>query len=364
MNKKKKTKLILYFALSLVLMLIITGCKKSPVVPKDYEYDDLSVYLKLGKYKGIEYDKINTQVSRAEVQQYIDEALAESTKKEQKKEGVIENDSTVNIDYVGSLNGVEFEGGSAKDTTINISDNNFIPGFAEGLVGHKVGESFDLKVTFPDNYGNEDLAGKETVFKIKVNYIESEDSPEYNDAWVKANTDFKDTAEFEKSAKEDIAAGKKLDADSKEKQEVLGKIMDDSKVIKYPDKEYDNRYNQIVDTYKAYAENGDVEFEEYLKNDMGLTKKQFEKLAKETAQKAVKQELVLHSIAKLEKIETSSEEYNEYLSKLLKDAGYTEETYEEENGISIAEYAEKNNLYTSFLYQKVMDKVMEYSKAK
>lgn len=363
MNKKTKCKIIIYATLLFMLFFILPGCSKSPKIPNDYDYADLSEYLKLGKYKGIEYEEMDTQVSRTEIQQYIDEALLESADIEQKKEGIVKEDSMVNIDYVGSLNGVEFEGGSATDIMINIADSNFIPGFAEGIIGHKVGETFNINVTFPENYGNDDLAGKDTVFNITINYIELEETPEYNDSWVKKNTEFDNTVEYEKSVKKDIEDGKKRNAISNARQEVLAKIMDDSEVISYPQKEYDNSYNRLVDTYKSYAEDNDIEFEEYLETEMGLTKKQFEKIAKETVDKAVKQELVLHSIARLEKIKITADEYKEYLNNFLKDAGYTEETYEEEYGYTIAEYAENNNLYTVLLYQRVLDKVMEYSEA-
>ncbi|HHW95163.1 MAG TPA: trigger factor [Mogibacterium sp.] len=363
MKKNLKFKITIAGTLLFILLFILSGCSKSSKIPDDYDYDDLSEYLKLGNYKGVEYELKDTQVTQSEVQQYIDEVLLESADIEQKKEGIVKNDSVVNIDYTGSLNGVEFEGGSATDTMINIADSNFIPGFAEGIIGHKVGETFDINVTFPENYGNDDLAGKNTVFKITINYIELEKTPDYNDNWVKKNTEFNTIAEYEKSIKEEIEDGKKRNAVSNARQEVLAKIIDDSKVVKYPQKEYDSSYNRLVDTYKSYAENSDIKFEEYLETEMGLTKKEFEQIAKETVEKAVKQELVLHSIARLEKIEITAGEYTEYLDKLLKDAGYTRETYEEEYGYTIEEYAESNNLFNFLLYQKVMDKVMEYSEA-
>ncbi|NLY87299.1 MAG: trigger factor [Clostridiales bacterium] len=364
MKIKIKTKLIINLALSLLFLILLVGCSESLNESKDYAYDDLSKYLKLGEYKGLEYEKIDVQVTQAEVQQYIDEAILNSSKTEQKKEGIVESDSVVNIDYVGSLKGVEFEGGAAEDTTINIADNNFIPGFVDEIIGHKVGETFNIKVTFPENYGNDELAGQNTVFKIKINYIEVAKHVEYNDNWVKKNTDFSYTSDYEKSVKDDIEDSKKQDAASKEKQELLSKIMENSEVISYPKKEYDSRYKQIVDRYKSIAESNDIKFDDYLKNEMGITQKQFKKLAKDTAEKVVKQELILHSIARAEKIEITDQEYNDYLSKFLKELGYTEETYKEEYGYTINEYAESNNFFTSYLYKRVMNKVMEYSKAK
>ena len=343
------------------MLVLAGGCAKEAGVPEDYDYDDYSEFITLADYKGIEYEGVDDQVSQEEVQAYIDEALASSAESSQNTEGVVTEDSVINIDYAGSIDGVEFDGGTAEGVELDIADNNYIDGFAEGIIGHKAGETFDLHVTFPENFGNDELNGREAVFSITINYIVEESIPEYNDEWVRNNTDYTTTAEYEEAVRSDILAGKSRSAQSEIRLEVFNKIMENTEVIKYPEKELNARYDDIVSSYQGYAEAADMEFEDYLNSEMGISVDEFESMATEAAQNDVKNEMVLRAIAKAEGIELTDSDYNEYLIGLLEAAGYTEDSYKEEKGYTIQEYAEENGLFTSYLYQRVMDKVMEYS---
>lgn len=353
--------------LALVIMLmtsLLSSCGDGLVIPDEYNYDDLSQFITLGKYNGLEYEDVKAQVSADELQQSINELLADTADSEQIKNGTVKEDSKINIDYCGSIDGVEFDGGSAEGVDVDMADNNFIDGFAEGILGHEAGTTFDIHVTFPENYGAEELAGKDAVFKITVNYIEEESVPEYNDEWVKKNTDFDTVEEFEKSLKEEILNNKSTDSANDQREELFSRILDDSKVIEYPETEYNNRYNKIVETYKNYAKSSDIEWEKYLSDEMGMTEKDFEEMAEKTAKTAVKQELVIHAIAAAENIIPSKDDYRSYLDKLLEDAGITADQFKEDKGITIEQYAENNELYTALLYDTVMDNVMENSIAK
>ena len=343
------------------MLVLAGGCAKEAGVPEDYDYDDYSEFITLADYKGIEYEGVDDQVSQEEVQAYIDEALASSAESSQNTEGVVTEDSVINIDYAGSIDGVEFDGGTAEGVELDIADNNYIDGFAEGIIGHKAGETFDLHVTFPENFGNDELNGREAVFSITINYIVEESIPEYNDEWVRNNTDYTTTAEYEEAVRSDILAGKSRSAQSEIRLEVFNKIMENTEVIKYPEKELNARYDDIVSSYQGYAEAADMEFEDYLNSEMGISVDEFESMATEAAQNDVKNEMVLRAIAQAEGIELTDSDYNEYLIGLLEAAGYTEDSYKEEKGYTIQEYAEENGLFTSYLYQRVMDKVMEYS---
>lgn len=339
----------------------LSGCGKKAEMSDAYEYDDLSKYIKLAEYKGLEYESAGKQVSDSEVQAYIDQAVSNTGTKSENREGTVTDNSVVNIDYVGSLNGVEFDGGSATGVELDIADSNFIAGFAEALVGHKAGENFDIDVTFPENYGNEELAGQPAVFNITLNYIVETEVPEYNDEWVKNNTTFDNTKDYEASIKEELLNDKASSSENDAKLSIFNQIFENSEVIEYPEKEYNEKYEKLTSSYKKYAEANDMEFEDYLKDEMGITLEQFEKLAKEASEEAVKRELVLLAIAREENMELSDKDYNDYLISVLDDAGYTEKSYKDEKGYTIQEYAEQNDLYVTYLYQRVMDKVMEFS---
>lgn len=351
--------------LLLTASLMITACGAKAAIPDDYKYDDLSEYIKLAEYKGIEYSTISGDVTDDEIKEYINEKLAATAETVQVKEGTVKNDSVVNIDFVGSVDGVEFEGGAASGVDLDIANSGYIDGFAEGIIGHEVGETFDLHVTFPENYGKEELNGKPAVFKTTINYLVETKLPDYNDEWVESNSEYKTTAEYEASVKDELSEEKLSTKEASERNEVFRKIVEGSEVVDYPEKELSERMDQIKNAYLDYAKSSGMEFDDFLSSQMGMDAEQFNTLAEETAKETVRQELVLYAIKDLESVETSQKGYDEYLDNMLKESGLTEETFKEQhNGKSIAEYANENSVFTSYLYQEVMNKVMEYSVGK
>lgn len=355
---------IMAAAVILSAAVFLPSCGQTASVPDEYSYDDLSEYITLGNYKGIEYSKTDTGVTDEEIRAYVDNAVSQTAKLTENTTGTVQPDSVINMDYVGSIDGVEFEGGAASDVEFDIANNNYIAGFAEGIIGHSAGETFDLHVTFPEDYGNAELAGKPAIFKTTINFIIEKSVPEYNDEWVASNTEYKTTAEYEESVRDEILSSKTVSADRDEKLEVWNAILAGTEVTKYPETELSARTEKIINTYKQYAESAGMDFETYLQSQMSSNEEEFNELAAKAAEEQVKSELVLHAIAGLEGIDFSDADYNEYLVGLLSDAGYTEESFEDEKGYTIQKYAEDNNLYSSYLYKKVMDKVMEYSVAK
>ena len=346
------------------MILVMASCGEKAEITKDYNYGDLSKYIKVAEYKGIEYTKISGDVSEQEVKDYIDNMLANSEETEQIKEGTVKEDSIVNIDYVGSVDGVEFEGGAAQGVDLDIANSGYIEGFAEGIVGHKVGETFDLHVTFPEEYGKEELNGKPAVFKTTINYLVKKKKAEYSDDWVKNNTEYKTKAEYEEYVKKTLSEEKLSSAENTEKNEVFGKISDGSEVIEYPEKELNSRKEQINKLYQEYAKSSGMELEDFIKNQMGMDADSFSKMVEESAKSTVKMELILHYIKNAENIEINQKGYDEFLAEMIKNAGFTEETFKEQNGKSVAQYANENNLFSSYLYKVVTDKVMELSVGK
>ena len=340
---------------------VLTGCGGMDVsIPTDYNFD-CSKYLKLGNYKGLSSDVTAAKVSDGDVESYINSVLEQSKTSTEVKKGTVTTESTVDIDYVGRIDGKKFEGGSGS-TTLDIDNSNFIDGFAEGIVGHKVGETFDINVTFPENYASDDVAGKDAVFTVTVKSMQEEVIPEYNDQFVQDNTDFNNTEEYEADIRKNLQTEKEQEADKNKKLDLFNQIADNSEMTSMPEKEYKSRYKLVIDRYTSAAESNDMSLNDYMTSNYGISEKEFKKNAKKSAKNTVKEELIIHSIADKEGIKISKSEYEKYLKKLIKDAGYTEDTFKSENGLSIEEYAEANNLYTLCLYNKVMDKVIEYSK--
>lgn len=310
-------------------MAMLASCGGGLKVPDEYKYDDLTEYITLGEYKNLEYEMPDLTVTGHQVDAELDKIREQFKTSKKETSGAVNETCTANIDYSGSIDGKKFDGGTDTGYDLDIDNSTFIDGFAEALVGHKVGETFDIDVTFPENYGSADLAGKPAVFTITVNYITQDVLPELTDDFVKENTDFSSVAEMRDSVEEELNNERKSDAIAEVKSDIFNKIVDAAEIVKYPDAELNTRKTQLGD--------------------------------EETAKSMVKQELVLRQICKLEGIELTDKDYQEFLDKLMSDAGLTPDTFKEKAGVTVEEYAVQNNLFTSLLYQRVMDKVMEYS---
>ena len=145
----------------IAIILVFVNNKQS----KEYNYD-LSKYVKVGNYKGLEYTSQKASVTDEEVDVEIQRRLQKAAKTENSKTGKVENGDTINISFVGKIDGKEFEGGSSESTDITVGTTQMIDGFVEGLIGKNVGESVTLNLKFPDDYGKTDLQGKAVEFKV------------------------------------------------------------------------------------------------------------------------------------------------------------------------------------------------------
>lgn len=362
MTTKKK------WILTLVVALIV-GCATTFLINRartPYNYD-LDKYVKVGKYKGLEYQKTNVTITDKEVDQEIQNRLQKKTKIKSVKEGVAEDGDILNIAYEGKIDGKKFEGGSTESQDIEIGKSQMIDGFIDGIKGKKVGETFVLNLKFPDDYANKDVAGKPVEFKITINSKKIKDVPKLDDEFVKKDSKEKNVKDYKAYIKKTMRDRKQEMADSSIKGVLWNQIMSSSKVKKYPEKEMKEAKKEAekwAEDYKKRAESYGMKWEDFLKNSMRTDKKGFEKMKEEYAKNLVFNEMVMYKIAREENIKLSKSEYKEKIHKIVKDAGYNEKTFKKAFNMDIEEYAKKNNWEKSMLLDKVMDKVMKYGKAK
>jgi len=166
----KKRILSLVMAAMLLCTMLLTSCGEF-----DYTKEDLSQYIELGNYKGLSFTKTEPKtVDEAAIAEYLKTTFSEFATLEDAGEDVAAKEGdTVNIDYVGKLNGEEFEGGSGNSTDLELGSDKFIDGFEDGLIGAKKGEKKTLNLKFPEDYGNEELNGKDVVFEVTVNAVKT-----------------------------------------------------------------------------------------------------------------------------------------------------------------------------------------------
>lgn len=328
-----------------------------------YDYD-LSEYVTVGNYKGLEYSKVSVSVTDEEVKAEINTRLEKAATTEDATTGTVADGDTINISYEGKIDGKTFDGGSSDSYDLTIGQTSMIDGFTEGLIGMEVGESKELNLKFPDDYSSEEVAGKDVVFTVKVNTKSVTTTPEYNVDFVKANSDYDNLADYEASVKKDVLATKTEEAETEVKNTLWTGIIESSKVKKYPEKEMEFEQTQFKAQYQAYADQYGVEWDEFLEKYMGMTEDDFKKQSKTYAESVVKSKMIMYAIADKEDISVDDSEFNKYLQKLIKDSGFTEESFKNAYGKSIQDYAEDNDMKSSYLLEKVLSKVMEYGKEK
>lgn len=356
--KKRFFSIGLIAVLSLTSLLLLSGCGSSS---KMYDYD-LSEYVKVGDYKGLEYNKISVSASADEVQDKIKSNLQAKATMKTVKTGTVKDGDTIDISYEGKVDGKTFDGGSADNQSITIGQTQFIDGFTDGLIGKDVGSTVTLNLKFPDPYsGNEKLSGKDVTFKVTINSKQTKEVPEYNVNFVKKNSDYDNLKDYEGSVKKGLLEEKKAKAETETKQKLWEKIVDNSKVKKYPEKELDATIENLTKSFKQTAENYGYKWEDYL-DAVGYTEKEFNKTVKKYAKEKVLNDMVCYYIADKEGVEVTDDEYKDYMDNLMKSSGYTEKTFKEQYKMTIEEYCDQEGYRTSLLLNKVMDKVMKYAK--
>ena len=228
----------------------------------------------------------------------------------------VQDKDTVLIDYMGFVGDEQFEGGTAERYPLKVGSGTFIPGFEEQLIGAKAGDDVEVKVTFPEDYHAEDLAGREAVFKCKVHEIKEEEIPELDDEFVKDVSEFDTVDELKASKREELEKSAKEEAETQMKDQVLGKIYD-ANDIDVPDvmveTEIDSLVNEFDQQLRAQGMSLDL-YCEYL----GKKPEEFRDEVKDDAFKKVKTRMIVSAIAEKEAIEANDEEVDAEIENMAK----------------------------------------------
>ncbi len=258
----------------------------------------------LGDYKGIEAEKAEEKVTAAEINSRI-----ESVRKRNARIVTVDREAkmgdTVNLDYDGYKDGVRFDGGKAEGHDLVLGSHSFVPGFEEQVVGLKAGDEKDIDVTFPENY-HEGLAGAAVVFKLKINEVKEEQLPALDDEFAKDVSEFDTLKEYKASVKKEIAAEKKASAETAFREAVMNKAIEAMKAD-VPDVMVNERVNEIVSDYARNCAMQGLTLQQYF-SMMGADEQTFRTYIRPSAEKAVRNELLLEKVAEVEGIEVSAEE--------------------------------------------------------
>ena len=320
--------------------------------------------VKLGKYKGIEIQKIEYKVDKKDVDHELEHMQEHNSRLVTVDDRPLENGDTATIDFEGFVNGVAFEGGKAEGHELEIGSGTFIPGFEEQLIGMELENEKEIKVTFPKEYFSKDLAGKDATFKVKLHDIKKKELPELDDEFAKDVSEFDTLEELKKSIKEKLTKNKEQREKYETEEAVLKAVCEDSK-LDIPSGMIELEIDNMLKDFEQRLSYQGLNLEQYLKM-IGKTEEEMRKEYEPQAIEAIKSRLVLEAIMKAEKIEASEEEIKAKMEEMAKSYGKdVEELSKNENLKNYLAEGIKSEKALEFIVNnaKVTEKKKETKKA-
>lgn len=285
---------------------------------KDLKFDatvTVQPEVELGEYKGLEIEKQNAELTDEELQEAIDHSLGHLAEMVIKEDGAVEEGDTVNIDFDGYVDGEQFEGGQAEGYDLEIGSGMFIPGFEEQLVGLKTGDEKDVKVTFPEEYHAEELAGKEATFKVKINEIKYKNVPELDDEIAnELDSEADSVEEYKENLRKRLAEEKKVKAENDEKEEAINKAVNNA-TVDIPEAMINNELDRMMQEFAQRIQQSGLDLETYFQIS-GQDESQLREQMKDDAEERVKTNLTLTAIAEAEEVEATEEDIDKELEAM------------------------------------------------
>lgn len=269
---------------------------------------------KLGEYKGLKLTKTEASVTKKDVDAHIERMRDRHSKMINTEDGIVEEGDIVLIDYKGTIDGVEFAGGSAEKYPLGIGSDTFIPGFEEQLKDHKCGEDVDVKVTFPEDYHAEDLKGKEAVFAVHINEVRKKELPELTDDFVKLISPAETVADYKKHVEEELKEQAEKSAEEEVKNQAIEALLECTEVV-IPDVMIDEKIDSFINDMNNRLSQQGMSLDQYLQyigKDMGELRAE----NRDAAEKAVKTEVSLLAVAKEENIEATEVDIDAEIAKV------------------------------------------------
>lgn len=269
--------------------------------------------VKLGEYKGIKGKMLDTEATDEDVETELKNMQERNSRLVTVEDRESSMGDTCDINFEGFVDDVAFDGGKGENYPLELGSNSFIPGFEEQVAGHKAGEEFDVNVTFPEQY-EPSLAGKDAVFKCKINEIKAKELPELDDEFAKDVSEFDTLDELKDDLKKQIAERKEANAKTDFENQIIEQICENMEV-EIPECMFTQKCDEMVQDYAYRLQMQGLDLNTYLQY-LGQTMDQFKEQFMEGAKQQVKTKLALDAIVKAENIEASEEEIEAEVNKL------------------------------------------------
>lgn len=270
--------------------------------------------VELGKYKGVEVSKADTEATDADVEEEIKKVAEQNSRTITVEDRAVKDGDMTVIDFEGFVDGVAFEGGKGENYPLTIGSHSFIDNFEDQIIGMNIGDEKEINVTFPEDYHAEELKGKPATFKVSVKGIKEKQLPDIDDDFAQDVSDFDTLDEYKADLKKKIAERKEAEAKRQKETEAIEKIVADSK-MDIPQAMIDTQVTRMAEDFAQRLQQQGLSLETYFKYT-GLTAEKILDDMKPEAVKRIQNSLVLEAVAKAENIQVSDDEFNAELSKM------------------------------------------------
>ena len=331
---------------------VVSASKEDGVVFTAIVYTKPEV--KISDYKGLVCEKPSSTVNKDDVEEYLNKEREKHSRINPVTDRAVKDGDLVNINFEGFIDGVAFEGGKGENYDLEIGSKTFIDTFEEQIIGKNIGDEFDVNVTFPENYGKEDLASKPAVFKVKINEINEKILPELNDEFVQDTTEFESLKDYKKEIKSKLTTMKKDEADKKMKETVLEALIEKVEVT-IPSAMIELEIDQKINEFRNGIGAQGLTLESYL-NYMGQSLENMREAYRIICEKQVKGRLALEAVAEEEKIKVSEKDIDAELTRIAEAYHIDREKIE-----SIFGEKEKENIIKDLKTQKALDFLVKNS---
>ncbi len=315
----------------------------------------LNPEAKLGEYKGVEIEKVDSEVTDADVEEFINKERDEDARMTV-VDRAAQNGDQVILDYEGFVDGEAFEGGKGENHPLTLGSNSFIPGFEDQVVGKKAEEEFDVNVTFPEDYHAENLKGKAAVFKCKVHEVKEKQTPELDDDFA-GDKGFDTVDEYKADVREKLTKRKADEAKNKKENAVLEKLIEAAE-MDIPEAMITSQVEQSIDEYAQQLRRQGLSLEQYFMFT-GLDREKMAENSRPGVEKRIKSRCVLEAVAKAEGIVASDEDYEKELTEMAE-----QYKLEVENIKNMIHPQDEKMMRKDIEIQKALDFVVENAKEK
>lgn len=289
-----------------------------------FTLDNVLDFVNLGDYKGLVIDAVLPEgVTEKEIENYINELLEENPNKVEITDRAAKNGDKIIVNFIGKIDGVPFDGGTAYNYEITLGNGGFIAGFEEGMVGMKVGETKAVETVFPENYQNKDLAGKPAVFDITLLSIYEEEPAKLTDDYVKKIFGHETVAKFTEAITASLTAAREEEIISAKLNAILQKVVETAKVLGFPERMIEDYMFYTLNSVKETAAQYGIPYEMLLSYS-GYTVEDYETQVREVAEITTIKDLALVAIAKAEGLLVSKEECAEFIKEFIGSYGITD----------------------------------------